>query len=83
VNVAVLVLRARPVAHDHYRAPTICPIIGFVSCVYLASPWSGRDPAQYKVAGVLLAIGLVLFVGNWWLHGRRTAPLDPDKLGKS
>lgn len=83
VNVAVLVLRRRPVEHDHFRAPTICPILGFVSCVYLASPWSGRDPAQYKVAGVLLAIGLVLFAANWWLHGRRTVALDAAKLGKS
>jgi amino acid transporter len=83
VNVAVLVLRRRPVEHDHYRAPTIFPILGFVSCAYLASPWSGRDPAQYKVAGVLLAIGLVLFAANWLLHGRRTTPLDAEKLGKS
>ena len=38
VNVAVLVLRARPVAHAHFRAPTLCPILGLVSCLYLASP---------------------------------------------
>jgi amino acid transporter len=70
VNVAVLVLRRRPVAHRHFRAPTICPVLGFVSCVYLASPWSGRDPDQYAVAGVLLVIGLALFGVNWLVHGR-------------
>jgi basic amino acid/polyamine antiporter, APA family len=82
VNVAVLVLRRRPVAHDHYRAPTIFPVLGVVSCVYLASPWSGRDPQQYKIAGVLLLIGLVLFGANWLLYGRRAVPLDAERLGK-
>jgi hypothetical protein len=46
-------------------------VLGFVSCVYLASPWSGRDPGQYAVAGVLLVIGLALFGVNWLVHGRR------------
>ncbi|HVY66646.1 MAG TPA: APC family permease [Gammaproteobacteria bacterium] len=73
VNVAVLVLRRRRVEHAHYRAPTICPVLGFVSCTYLASPWAGRDPAQYEIAGVLLLVGLALFALNWWLHGRRVA----------
>ena len=83
VNVAVLVLRRRPVAHRHFRAPTICPVLGFVTCVYLASPWSGRDPSQYGLAGVLLLIGLVLFVFNWLVHGRRRGPLDAERLGKT
>jgi amino acid transporter len=83
VNVAVLVLRRRPVAHEHYRAPTICPILGLVSCAYLASPLSGRDPQQYKIAGVLLAIGAVLFVLNWLLHGRRAVTLHAENLGKN
>jgi APA family basic amino acid/polyamine antiporter len=82
VNVAVLVLRRRPVAHDHYRAPTICPIVGLLSCAYLASPLSGRDPQQYKVAGVLLVIGAVLFVANWLLHGRKPAIVHAENLGK-
>jgi APA family basic amino acid/polyamine antiporter len=83
VNVAVLVLRRRPVAHDHYRAPTICPIVGLLSCAYLASPLSGRDPQQYKVAGVLLVIGAVLFVANWLLHGRKPAIVHAENLGKN
>jgi hypothetical protein len=44
-----------------------------VSCLYLASPWAGRDPAQYRIAGVLLLVGLVLFALNWLLHTRRVA----------
>src|SRR5262245_16626293 len=82
VNLAVLVLRARPVEHDHFRAPTIFPVLGMVSCAYLASPWAGRSGRQYEIAGVLLVIGLVLYGINWFVHGRRTAPLDAEKLGK-
>lgn len=69
VNVAVLVLRSRPVAHAHYRAPTVCPVLGLVSCAYLVTPLAGRDPAQYRIAGVLLLLGVALFVVTW-LHGR-------------
>lgn len=61
VNLIVLVLRRRPVTHAHYRAPTLCPVLGMVSCAYLASPLSGRDPAQYQVAALLLVFGLVLY----------------------
>ena len=64
VNAAVLVLRTQPVAHAHYRAPTVCPVLGLVSCVYLASPLAGRESAQYLVAGVLLLFGIALFAIN-------------------
>src|SRR5882672_297515 len=82
VNLAVLVLRGRPVGHDHFRAPTIFPILGMISCAYLASPWAGRGVRQYQIAGVLLVVGLVLYAVNWFVHGRRTGPLDAEKLGK-
>lgn len=61
VNVAVLVLRRDPVEHTHFRTPTVVPVLGAASCVFLAGPWTGRDPVQYKVAGALLAIGVVLW----------------------
>jgi amino acid transporter len=67
VNVAVLVLRGHRVEHAHYRAPTLCPVLGMISCVYLASPLAGRESAQYVVAGVLLLLGLGLFVLNHFL----------------
>jgi amino acid transporter len=73
VNLAVLVLRARPVSHAHYRAPTILPVLGFISCVYLATPLAGRDPAQYRIAGVLLVVGIALFGVNWLWHGKRAS----------
>jgi APA family basic amino acid/polyamine antiporter len=62
VNVAVLVLRRDRVEHRHFTAPTAIPVIGAVACAYLASPLSGRATADYRVAGVLLVIGLVLWV---------------------
>lgn len=70
VNLAVLLLRRSPVAHAHYRAPTLCPVLGLVSCVYLASPLAGREVAQYGIAGVLLLVGIALFVLNALLERR-------------
>jgi amino acid transporter len=61
VNIAVLVLRRDPVGHKHFRTPTFLPIIGAISCAFLAGPWTGRDPVQYRIAGVLLAIGVALW----------------------
>ena len=80
VNVAVLVLRRQPVEHRHYRAPTLLPILGAISCAYLASPFSGRDAEQYAVAGVLLVIGVALWFLNRLVVGR--VDFDPEALAK-
>ncbi|GAA4601637.1 amino acid transporter [Actinoplanes octamycinicus] len=61
VNIAVLVLRRDRVEHDHFHAPTVIPVLGALACAFLASPLSGRAAEDYKVAGVLLLIG----VGLW------------------
>ena len=61
VNVAVLVLRKDKVGHAHFRTPTIVAVFGAVSCAFLVGPWTGRDPSQYAIAGVLLGIGAVLW----------------------
>jgi amino acid transporter len=62
VNIAVLVLRRDPVAHQHFRTPTFLPVLGALSCAFLVGPWTGRDLVQYKIAGILLGIGVVLWV---------------------
>jgi len=62
VNVAVLVLRRDPVEHSHFRTPTFLPVVGAVTCAFLAGPWTGRNPEQYVIAGILLAIGVGLWV---------------------
>jgi amino acid transporter len=61
VNIAVLVLRKDKVAHKHFRTPTILPVLGAISCVFLAGPWSGRDPVQYGIAACLLGLGVLLW----------------------
>ncbi len=79
VNVAVLVLRRDPVEHDHFRTPTFLPILGAVFCAFLTGPWTGRDVVQYKVAGVLLAIGIVLwFVTVMFNRATGVKQVDPD-----
>jgi APA family basic amino acid/polyamine antiporter len=64
VNVAVLVLRKEHVEHEHFRAPTVVPVLGALSCAFLASPLSGREPKEYAIAGVLLVVGVVLWAVN-------------------
>ena len=64
VNVSVLVLRSRPVDHDHYRAPTWMPVLGTLACLVLILPITGRDAAVYARAGVLIAIGMALWFVN-------------------
>ncbi|MGK9169170.1 APC family permease [Inquilinus limosus] len=62
VNIAVLVLRRDRVDHQHFRTPTFLPVVGAVACAFLVGPWTGRNPEQYAIAGVLLAIGVGLWV---------------------
>ena len=70
VNIAVLVLRRDWVDHQHFRTPTILPILGALCCAFLAGPWTGRASVQYTIAGILIAIGVVL----WWWSGEAAPP---------
>jgi APA family basic amino acid/polyamine antiporter len=83
VNIAVLVLRKDRVKHEHFHAPTAIPVIGAIVCAYLASPLSGRAGADYRVAGILLVIGVVLWLITY-LYNRNVrheeTTLDPTKL---
>ena len=80
VNVAALVLRSDRVGHEHFTTPTFLPILGALSCAFLAGPWTGRDPVQYKVAGVLMAIGIGLWLAMRLVHrGEGADPLPPTR----
>jgi APA family basic amino acid/polyamine antiporter len=68
VNIAVLVLRRDRVEHRHFRTPTIVPVLGAICCAFLAGPWTGRDPAQYRIAAILIAIGVVLWAVTVWIN---------------
>ncbi|GGM74962.1 amino acid permease [Longimycelium tulufanense] len=80
VNVAVLVLRREPVKHKHFRAPTAVPVLGALTCAYLASPLSGRPPREYVIAGILLLVGLVLWGINRLFVGK--VDFNASKLEK-
>jgi len=86
VNIAVLVLRRDVKAEGgHFRTPTVLPVIGCLASLYLVTPLSGRPPAQYAVAGILVAVGIALFfvtmVINRQLGIRGAGITDPNHLG--
>jgi amino acid transporter len=60
VNVTVLILRSRPVAHPHFRTSATLAAGAAVVCTVLTTPLTGRDPRQYALAGALLAVGMAL-----------------------
>lgn len=81
VNVAVLVLRRDPVKHEHFRANTVLSCIGAAACLFLVTPFTGRDPIQYQVAGWLLALGVVMWGITLLVHRKEDRHhLDPEHL---
>ncbi|MBY6410234.1 amino acid permease [Rhodococcus sp. BP-252] len=57
-NVAVLVLRRDDADGDHFRVPTVFPVLAVVTCIVLATQQSAET---WLRALVLLAIGAVLY----------------------
>lgn len=86
VNVACLVLRRRDPEHSGFKAPGPVPVIGALACLYLLGPWARleADMIQYKIAGSLLLIGVVLWVVTWFanrgLRAQRTGFRDIEHL---
>jgi amino acid transporter len=76
VNVSVLVLRRDPADHEHYRAPTWMPVLGALVCLILVLPVTGRAPAVYARAGVLIAIGMAL----WFVNRLFVRSVDASKV---
>ncbi|HWU12052.1 MAG TPA: APC family permease [Streptomyces sp.] len=64
VNIAVLVLRKDRVEHQHFRAPTALPVLGAVTSLILAGPLADRAADVYIRAGILVLIGIGLWVVN-------------------
>ena len=84
VNITCLVLRKDKKAHQHFVAPTVIPIIGALCCAFLVGPWTGRNPVQYSIAGVLIGIGIVLWLITWLInraiYARKTYVKDVEDL---
>ena len=84
VNIAVLVLRKDRVEGHHFKAPMGMPVLGAFTCLYLVTPLVDRDPMQYQIAGLLLAIGVVLWAITWFVNrairADRTFVRDPSDL---
>ena len=67
-NVAVLVLRRDRVGHRHFRAPTVLPVLGVLSCLLLLTQ---QEAGVWLRALVLLAIGAALYAVT-----RRAVPAE-------
>lgn len=86
VNIAVLVLRRDKVGREHFKAPTVLPIIGAISCAFLVGPWarSEEQQQQYEIAGILLGLGVLLWVVTWFInravYGKKTYMRDPEHI---
>jgi basic amino acid/polyamine antiporter, APA family len=70
VNISVLVLRRDRVDHDHFRVPTVVPILGVGVSIALLTQIEAEVWAR---AGILMLVGLGLWLLNE-LVLRRTAP---------
>ncbi|MEY9484252.1 APA family basic amino acid/polyamine antiporter [Streptomyces calvus] len=69
VNTAVLVLRRDAGEADHFRTPTVLPVLGIASCVLLAT----QIEAEVWLRGlVIVAVGMVLGAVGAARRGGRT-----------
>jgi basic amino acid/polyamine antiporter, APA family len=77
VNVSVLVLRSDEVDHDHFRTPTIMPVLGAIVSLVLVTQ---NEAGIFLRAAILLAVGAALWIVNWFVGGRRK-DFDAASLG--
>jgi len=61
VNSAVLALRSDRVEHEHFRTPTVFPVLGIVVSLALLVYSAVNDVTIFVLAGVLLLLGVVLY----------------------
>src|SRR4051794_16474125 len=62
VHVSLLVLRRTPAEHEHFRAWTVLPYLGALTCAGLAIQQVVDDPKLVLWAGGLIVFGLILWV---------------------
>ena len=76
-NTAVLVLRRDPVEAEHYRAPTVLPVLGIASCLLLL--WQ-QEARVWGLTAVLLLAGAVLYALTR-LADRRSRAAEGSRRG--
>ena len=85
VNVACLVLRRDTRGEGFFRSPGPTPLVAGALCLFLVGPWVDRDPLQWRIAGGLLGIGVVLWAFTWLtnrgIRAKKTGFRDIDHLG--
>ena len=64
VNTSVLVLRNDEVEHEHFRTPTVFPILGILVSASLLVYSAIDDWTIFGLAGLLLGIGVILYGVN-------------------
>ena len=57
-NIAVLVLRRERVQHHHFRAWTVLPALGALSCLVLLTQLSGE---VWLRGGIMITVGAVIY----------------------
>ncbi len=72
VNVTVLVLRRDPVEGPHFQAPSIFPVLGALVSLVLIYDKLADDATVGLRAGLLLALGALLWAVNRVVSGPRT-----------
>jgi len=68
VNVCVLVLRRETVEHEHFVVPSVLPVLGVLISIALLTQVASET---YLRAGILLAVGVALWVVNWLVVRRQ------------
>lgn len=74
-NIAVLVLRRETVDHDHFHAPAIMPVLAIAACLVL---FTQQEAQHWRLAGLLVAVGAVVFLLANRGKGRATPLADDD-----
>jgi amino acid transporter len=89
VNIALIVIRrSRAEDHEHFTAPMLTPWVGALACAFLAGPWARSDEQQeqYQIAGIMIAIGVVLWALTWLtnrgIRAKKTGFRDIEHLGE-
>lgn len=78
VNITVLVLRRDRVEHEHFRAPTVFPILGLIVSAGMLTQQQG---ATFLRAGALLVLGAILYGVNYLVKRSldRETPQQPGR----